>query len=398
MSALRASVVLSLTMVAGMSSLAVAPATSRQPSSSPYVFVSVPDFPNQDVADVTSGGTLWEPGDPNSTNASYEHSIAVVLSDIAARAPQSVLVAGDLVAGYWDQDTDHTGIFGPLSTTAEKSGAVRMAADLYFRHWAELFSDLHVPVHAAVGDHDIGDDPWSVSTDTFKHDHLWLWREYWAKYLTDTGTRYHLHPTGTAFDRTAYATYLTRQVLLVSVDEFLATPNDVVVSLGTRQLRWLRGVLSTARTHRVPWIIVQGHAPVLGPVRKSHTSDLHFEQRAASPFWRTMKRYGVDLYLCGEVHETTALRDAVTQISHGGLMYTGTERYLVGRIDGRTLTLEDRVLHATTDTTDTLWQTDRRHAPIGLYYSPGSVVDGRMTLTAGGRVLSRSGVLGVYRR
>jgi hypothetical protein len=61
-----------------------------------------------------------------------------------------------------------------------------------------------------------------------------------------------------------------------------------------------------------------------------------------SPLWQTMKRYGVDLYLCGEVHAITCLqRDGVWQIAHGGLIgYNTRTNYLRVRVGPERLELE----------------------------------------------------------
>ena len=51
---------------------------------------------------------------------------------------------------------------------------------------------------------------------------------------------------------------------------------------------------------------MQGHVPILEPVRSRGSSGLHYPGGARSRLWRLFERYGVDIYLCGEVHDTTA--------------------------------------------------------------------------------------------
>ena len=58
-----------------------------------------------------------------------------------------------------------------------------------------------------------------------------------------------------------------------------------------------------------------------------------------STFYRTLDREGVDLFLCGEVHDSTALqhgRRGPLQISHGSI-FRDAFPFLVGRLyeDGR---------------------------------------------------------------
>ena len=61
-----------------------------------------------------------------------------------------------------------------------------------------------------------------------------------------------------------------------------------------------------------------------------------------SDFWQTMKRYDVDLYLCGEVHAMTCIeRDGIMQIAHGGLIgYNTRTNYLVAKVTPRRLEIE----------------------------------------------------------
>ena len=96
-----------------------------------------------------------------------------------------------------------------------------------------------------------------------------------------------------------------------------------------KQLEWLKGVLKQNKdaAHK----IVMGHAPCLGPVRKWSSSGLMVVGGRKSAFWQTMAAYGVDVYLCGEVHAITCTeRDGVQQIAHGGLIgYNTRTNYMV---------------------------------------------------------------------
>ena len=94
--------------------LPLQPVLAQEPQM-PYTFVSMPDFLNADIGE-TRASSRCEPGDPNSINDSYGLALDVVLNEVQAEAPSSVLVAGDLVEGHWGVDVENTGIFGPTGT------------------------------------------------------------------------------------------------------------------------------------------------------------------------------------------------------------------------------------------------------------------------------------------
>jgi len=382
---------------------AAAPAVAAAPVSAAtapgsYTLVSAPDFLNADTADV-SDSPYWQPGDPNSTNADYEAALDTVLDDVAQWTPKSVLLDGDAVEGHWGKDTLATGIFGPVRTEAEQLRAVRLAASQYYSADVERFAEHGLPLpHAAIGDHEIGDNPWKGNAyNDFKRRNVSTFKNAWSRWFTGGGTRYGRHPSGTSFDRTAYAVMLAPEIELITVDMFRRTSTDVVNELGGGELRWFRQQLADANARGVDWILVQGHDPVLGPVRARSSSRQVYRGGPASAFWRAMKDARVDLYLNGEVHDTTAIQqDGITQVSHGGLFYKGEFSYLVAQFSGSTVELQTREFSATTDSTSFLWQTDRQNQPAGLQYTPGSYVSGTLTLDKDQHLLERSGLLDVY--
>ena len=363
-----------------------------------FSFVSMPDFLNADVADLSESAEHWQVGDPNSTTPAYEAQIGVVLDDVARQGATDVLVAGDMVEGRWGVDVERTGIFGPTNTYDQKVAAVRRAAAAYYPAWQQRYAVRGLRTYTAIGDHEIGDNPWGVRGDgpyaRFKHRALQLFKNQWARRLNGSGSRFADHPPSGQASRTAYATYLHSEVLLVTVDMFRRTRTGVAVGPGASQTEWLRGTLATARANDVDWVVVQGHVPVLRPVRQTRSSRLSVPGGARSDFWQLLTRYGVDLYLAGEVHRTTARRNQrVTQISHGGLFYAGAARYLVGRVYGSRLEVETRALDGRVLGGEYLWQTMRREAPSRISYPSQSVRTGSMGLTKGGKVLYRTGVL-----
>ncbi len=359
-----------------------------------YIFVSTPDLLNTDVADVTSS-PYWQPGMPNSTNRYYKAGLTVFLDDLAAQGATDVLVAGDLVEGRWGFDSHDTGVFGPVDTRAHRQSAIRLAAREYYPTYKQRFKTRNLNLLPAVGDHDIGDNPWPAGG--FKYDQVPMRKELFARYFTANGTRFADHPTG-QHAATAYAVQLAPEVLLITLDEFHRTSAGIQSQLGQAQLDWLRATLAEANTRGVDWIIVQGHLPVLQPVRFRHSSNLSFDGGEASGLWRAMVAADVDLYLNGEVHDNTTITPETgpVQISHGGLFHYGQAVYMTGKVYGERLDLEIRGFETTVVPSDRfLWQTDRR-ANWQPVYNPGSFGIGSMSLTKDGEVLSRDGVMAPY--
>ena len=337
------------------------PMAAAQTIDTPYTFVSMPDFLNADGDARKASG--WRPGDPNSINAAYRQAIDVILDEVQAEDPNSVFVAGDLVEGHWGIDFSNTGIFGPVDTYAQRLVALERAADLYYGEWKERFAARNLPVYPAVGDHEIGDNNWYPGT--FKWNAFPTFKRVWAEHFP----RGESHPEG-SFSETAYSTHLTADILLVTVDVWSRVDSAVVAQVKGKQLEWLDSVLASTRAKH---IIVQGHTPVLGPLVQYRSSGLMMENGPDSEFWRTMVRHGVDLYLCGEVHDVTVLElDGVTQVAHGSLIAGARMNYLVGRIYSDRIDLEIKRIDGVRDETGELWQTSKKRQPIGVTYQPGA--------------------------
>lgn len=368
-------------------------ATAPAPRATTYRFVAAPDFLNQDVGDVRRLRT-WHRGLPNSWTPELQQSIDRFLDEIAAQDPASVLVPGDLVEGHWGRDDRHTRIFGPTHTERQRVRALRRAADFYFGTYASRFRARGLTLHAAVGDHDIGDNDWNNRTayTRFKRRHLGAFKHAFVEHFT---RGYRDRPAGTP---TAYATRLAPDVLLVSLDEFHRVRGDVRLEVVGAQLRWLERTLARARRQHVRWVIVQGHNPVITPVRNRSSSNGHIRGGASSPLWRVMTRYGVDLYLCGEVHDTTLRRQGgLTQLSTGGLLYTGHATYLLADVHDDRIDLDVREFSGDTGG-PLLWQTSGPRTRSRTTYASGSASVGTMSLLANGRAVGQTGKLRTYRR
>jgi len=117
---------------------------------------------------------------------------------------------------------------------------------------------------------------------------------------------------------------------------------------------------------------VQGHTPIASPVRKFYSSGMIYKGGTNSALWALMKKYKVDVYLAGEVHDVTGhYVDGIAQISHGGLAYRGNANYMVGEIVGDTLTFTSKQFTGTADwDTARMWQTDMtKSKPVSITYT-----------------------------
>ena len=78
---------------------------------------------------------------------------------------------------------------------------------------------------------------------------------------------------------------LAPSVELVTVDTFTAGSDTVHNRISHEQLAWLETTLADANARGVKWIVMQGHDPVLGPVRYRHSSHQMYEGGASG--WST---------------------------------------------------------------------------------------------------------------
>jgi hypothetical protein len=133
------------------------------------------------------------------------------------------------------------------------------------------------------------------------------------------------------------------------------------------------------------------------PVREISSSGGHIEGGRDSALWQTMAKYGVDLYLAGEVHDTTMHQaDGVTQISTGGLLYRGDATYLVAQVYGDRIEFDVREL-AAERVGGKLWQTSgMRTLAHTRYLDEPSTSVGSMVLTSDGRAVNQVGLLQAY--
>jgi hypothetical protein len=290
--------------------------------------------------------------------------------------------------------------------------AISTAGDAYYSFAASQFAQLGLPLYPSIGDHEILDDRsgrlndrWSPSgfhlgvpdNRYYLVDHC---KSVWAGHFTsvDGAPRFARRPRGSQSEGTAYAVSFADSLTLITVDTFLRHSSGVRLGVFGSQLTWLRDEIRRAK-RRGHVVVVQGHIPIMTPARWMASGRLRVPEGRASAFYQVLDREGVDLYLCGEVHDTTAIRHgrhAPVQISHG-CIFQYWFSFLVGRLyaDGRLVldSYEIPLLEASRDRS--LWTSDtkkwqRTHLQYGDPRHTGRLVYRR------GDVLKRTAKLEPY--
>jgi 3',5'-cyclic AMP phosphodiesterase CpdA len=345
-----------------------------------FTFASFPDFFNGDVADLSVLPT-WD-GGLNSVNQSWLDAIDTCLGAVAAHQPDAVFVAGDLVEGHWNMDSDNRQLFGPVSqgidrdSIAQCEQAIAVAGDVHYSFYRHLFSSRGLRLYPALGDHEILDDRWGPLNDRWRpggfaysgapDNRYYLVdesKDVWARHFTRPGgkARFARRPVGTASEWTAYAVSFADAFTLITVDMFAKRSDGVHLGVFHGQLRWLRDEIRRAK-RRGHVVAVQGHVPTMTPTRWLNSGRLHLPEGRDSTFYQTLHREQVDLFLCGEVHDSTAIqhgRLSPLQISHG-CMFKDAFPYLVGRVypDGRVVLDLYEMLITRASADHLLWSAD----------------------------------------
>jgi hypothetical protein len=234
-----------------------------------------------------------------------------------------ILMPGDSNGGHWDTPNFIKNNF-PGATPEE---SVLEAGRLCYSGMINSFREGgYSRLIMAIGDHEVGDNPWPAGSDVSRCQPQF--RAAFAKEFNfnPDGGRFLYEkpigaaasqPLGTKYENTSYA-YRHKNVLFVTVDSFHQEDPDKVIGdegsvTGTvvgEHLKWLESVLSEARKDAsIKHIFVQSHLPVIYPVRKVNSSGMLMDDGIENPFWKTLRKYKVDIYFAGEVHANTVTKD-----------------------------------------------------------------------------------------
>lgn len=287
----------------------------------PLTFVSAPDIGCTDQFLLNSV--------PNETLAALDFFLA----GVASVNPKFIVIPGDLGELHWWEAKYQNCAPGGTLHDVILGCASKTYPNLLKRINAHGIKQIYV----TVGDHEIGDNDWPLGS---RSNAVPYFKEAFAKYFTKNSNGAFkfisdlggvpMRPVGTPYEGTSYA-FRAGNMLLVAVDNFRQdNPTTIISRHGTvkpsvdsdGQLQWLDRLLNAARQKpEIKHIIVFGHTPVLSPVRGKSTSNIFIEGQELSPFWKTLRKYKVDAYLAGEVHQTTVIKDPgsnIFQIIHGG--------------------------------------------------------------------------------
>ena len=308
-----------------LAALMVKHSSAAPPSEpAPWTFVSIPDFLNFDIEYPQEG---------------WEDALGFIVEGMKKEDPAFAMVAGDLVMGHWGNE----------------KAEIDEWADKYYPQWTQRFKDHNLKVYAAIGDHEIGDNPWRGA----KAAAVPFYKDAFRKHL-QMPTNGPAHMQGTAFY------WAHKSALFVSVDVFetgKSKQGEIAAGVTGKQLEWFENVLKS-HLEKVDHIIVMGHTPILRPVRTYSSSGMLTEQGRESAFWKTMVKYDVDLYLCGEVHAVTCTqKDGIQQVAHGGLIgRTNKPNYMVVTVHKDRLELDIKEIDLINGE-GRLWQKNKSRGP-----------------------------------
>jgi 3',5'-cyclic AMP phosphodiesterase CpdA len=261
-----------------------------------WTFVSFPDFFNFDV--------------PN-PKPEWDQALDWYLTQIQSENPDFVMISGDMVNGHWWMTPQQLKNY-PFARYSAYGGKhkfletrVHHLARLYYGGWKRRLEDHNLKFYTAIGDHELGDDPWPK----------WKARlvPAFEKAFADLLGMPKNGPEG--MEGQAYY-FVHNNVLFITLETFELSKNQVKNTVSEKQLKWLENTLDSHQD--VNHIVVQGHVPIIKGNRASSSSRLTLEDGQNSELWKLLKSYDVDLYFAGEHHMLTAAKDEGTwQVVHG---------------------------------------------------------------------------------
>lgn len=182
----------------------------------------------------------------------------------------------------------------------------------------------------AIGDHELGDNPWKKGSDVV--DHISNFRQGFANTFTlnkNGESRFTKNignasprPLGTIYEHTSNAVQY-KNVLFVTLDMFRFDAKDknlgdqgvINGDIAGKHLEWFESVLSDAQNiPSINHIVVQSHLPIIYPVRKYASSGMMVDKKESEKILNVLRKYKVDLYLAGEVHMNTVTKDSKSDL------------------------------------------------------------------------------------
>jgi len=283
-----------------------------------FNFTSVPDLFNWNIK-------YPQPG--------WEEAMDWFLKGMKKEGSAFMLNAGDIMDARWWESQEQ----------------VRKETNYWWSGFRKRFEDKDIQLYIAPGDHEYGDDQGLTKM------HLIPVFAEQFKSIFDMPNNGPEHMKGLAYS------FSKENLAVISVNTFEDAGNRFSMTVSGKQLDWFEDQLKMYRDQGKEFIIVQGHVPVIGPVESKNSSANMLEGGTDSKFWKTMVKYGVDVYLCGEHHRITVKEhDGIWQIVHGALWGTQTDvNYLRGSVYPGKLKIE--LYQFLVEYSDEYIQTDHPH-------------------------------------
>ncbi|MBT8045021.1 MAG: hypothetical protein KJO79_08725, partial [Verrucomicrobiae bacterium] len=343
------------------------------PDEEPWTLVSMPDFTNADIADMSGALTGvpaasgWD-GGQNGSTAEIEDSFLGLFQSMTSESPDLFLVAGDLVEGEWFKDAAGRQVIGPVNSDANRELTFIEGSYYFYGHYQNAwFGANDLRVIACVGDHELGDNDWGINAantkliPTMRNEFSrWFTRfpaGQWSTYTpggrpdrtspdfadTPAPLIYPDRPVGSPHEQTAFAVR-HKDTLIISLDVFQHEgPNTFLYPYGTTvkaeleatQLAWVQNLLAEAAADpTIRHIVTQCHTPILQPVLTTASSGMTYVDGESSELFQAMAAHGVDLHFSGEVHDIAAslAHEGVQQIVHGSPPGSRVLNYLLVRV------------------------------------------------------------------
>lgn len=288
--------IIALWLFTGMPLLGGASPTQAQEQTEAIRFTSIPDIFNWNISNPQPG---------------WEESMDWLFDRLQKDGPDFTLCAGDIMDARWYEEE-----------------LVKQKTEEYWGGFLKRFNDRDMTVYVAPGDHEYGDDKGLTMGDISR-----VFGDQFTKIMgmPKNGPKNHL---GRAF----YTRH--NYLLVITLDTFEDMGKRFAYTVGDEQLTWMEKVL--VDNEDAEFVIVQGHLPIVGPVKSKNSSASMMNGGTNNKLWQLMVKYGVDAYLCGEHHRITVHHhDGIWQIVHGALWGTQTDlNYMRGVSKPGELTLE----------------------------------------------------------
>ena len=260
-------------------------------------FTSVPDIFNWNISNPQPG---------------WEETLDWFFKRLKKEGSDFTLNAGDIMdARWWDSPEQ-----------------VKEKTEEYWPGFMKRFKDHELTVYVAPGDHEYGDD------GGLKKGHI-------ARAFGEQFTALMDMPRNGPANHLGRAYYVRKNnLLIITLDTFEDAGGEFKYIVGEDQLAWMERTLISNKD--AEFVVVQGHLPIVGPVRSKNSSASMLRNGTDSDLWKLMVEHDVDVYLCGEHHRITVKKqDGIWQVVHGALWGTQTDlNYMRGTVRPGEMRLE----------------------------------------------------------